>query len=343
MKALSKKMVSCFLTIRRHFRLNSAGMALLFCFLYSITAQSQPAATATIDTTVIRIGEQFHLHLSVTAPIDARITFPAPGDSIRKLDVVQRSSIDTTPSKDGKLTTLHQSFTLTGFDSGFYVIEPFTFFVQQKGKETADSVSTEALLMQVQTVPVDTTKEIKDIKPPIDVPFTFREALPYILGGVLLAAAIWFLLRWLKNRKRTPDQKVKPVPVRPAHEIALESLEQIREQKLWQQGLYKEYHSGVADTIRAYIENRFSITAMEMPSDDTLSHFRKNLVAPETFEKLRYILQLADMVKFAKGIPVGSENELSMQHAFDFITLTKQVTTEDFNTAAGELKKEVQP
>ena len=69
------------------------------------------------------------------------------------------------------------------------------------------------------------------------------------------------------------------------------------------------------------------------------------MITPEAYEKLRYMLQLADMVKFAKGIPVGSENELSMQHAFDFIALTKQVTREDFEPAAPvELKeKEVAP
>ncbi len=321
---------------------------LVFCFILMLfgmnaNAQSQTRVIASIDTTVIRIGEQFHLNLSATAPADANITFPAIADSIRKLDVVQRSAIDTTRLQDGKLTTFHQSITLTGFDSGFFVIEPFTFIIHQKGSATADSFLTEALLMQVQTIPVDTTKEIKDIKPPIDVPFTFKEALPYIIGGIVIAVLVWLLIRWLKKRKRKPEEKVKKIPVRPAHEIAIESLEKIREQKLWQQGFYKEYHSGVSDTIRAYIENRFSITAMEMPSDDTLSHFRNNLINQEAYEKLRYILQLADMVKFAKGIPVGSENELSMQHAFDFIALTKQVTKEDFYPGEQTEKKEVAP
>jgi len=147
----------------------------------------------------------------------------------------------------------------------------------------------------------------------------------------------------MKKRKRKPTEVVKKVIVRPAHEIAIEALKKIQEQKLWQQGFYKEYHSGVADTIRSYIEHRFSITAMEMPSDDTLSHFRNNLVSPEAFEKLRYLLQSADMVKFAKGIPVGSENELSMQNAFDFIALTKQASKEDFEKPVTEEIKEVAP
>ena len=318
-------------------------VSLFFLFTASAFAQAGTKVTATIDTTVIRIGEQFHLNLSASAPVGTKVIFPAIPDSIHKLEVVQRSPIDTSNSKDGLMATYHQSVTLTGFDSGYFVIEPFLFSIQQKGSGVADSIATEALLMQVQTIPVDTTKEIKDIKPPMDVPFTFREAVPYILGGLALVALVWFIVYWMKKRKRKPTEVVKKVIVRPAHEIAIEALKKIQEQKLWQQGFYKEYHSGVADTIRSYIEHRFSITAMEMPSDDTLSHFRNNLVSPEAFEKLRYLLQSADMVKFAKGIPVGSENELSMQNAFDFIALTKQASKEDFEKPVTEEIKEVAP
>ena len=32
-------------------------------------------------------------------------------------------------------------------------------------------------------MPVDTTKAIKDIKPPIEVPWTLADFLPYIIGA----------------------------------------------------------------------------------------------------------------------------------------------------------------
>ena len=320
-----------------------AGWLCMLFSCFSAFAQSQVHAIASIDTTVIRIGEQFHLNLSATVPAGAQLTFPLIADSIHKLEVVNRSAIDTTNSQDGKFATYSQSLTITGFDSGFFVIEPFTFYYKSQASETRDSLSTEALLMQVQTIPVDTTREIKDIKPPIDVPFTFREALPYILAGVAAIVLVGLIVYLVKKRKRKPQEVVRKIPARPPHEIAIEELKKIQEQKLWQQGFYKEYHSAVEDTIRIYIEQRFSITAMELPSDDTLSHFRNNLITAEAFEKLRYILQTADMVKFAKGIPLGTENELSMQNAFDFIALTKQVTREDFESPVQQEVKEVTP
>jgi hypothetical protein len=315
-------------------------VAFLLCTTFFSNAQSQVRAVAKTDTISIRIGEQFHLDISASIPSDAKLTFPTIADSIHKLEIVTRSAIDTLKSQDGSLATYHQSLTVTCFDSGFWVIEPFTFYYTKKGAASPDSLSTEALLMQVQTIPVDTTKEIKDIKPPVEVPFSLREALPYLITGFLAIALICFIIYLVTKRKRKPQVIDKKIPDRPAHEIAIESLKKLQEQKLWQQGFYKEYHSGVSDTIRLYIEHRFSVSAMELPSDDTLSHFRNNMIAPEAYEKLRYILQLADMVKFAKGIPVGSENELTMQHAYDFIALTKPATKEDFNNVTGKEEKE---
>jgi hypothetical protein len=318
-------------------------LTLFSCISLLTNASSTSNALAKADTNAIRIGEQFHLDISASVPSDAKITFPAIGDTIHKLEIVSRSAIDTTHSQDKTMSTYHQSLTVTCFDSGFWVIEPLTFYYLNKGSSKPDSLITEPILMQVQTIPVDTTKEIKDIKPPVEVPFTFKEALPYIIGGLAAIAVAWIIIYMLKKRKRKPVLIEKKVPDRPAYEIAIESLKKLQEQKLWQQGFFKEYHSAVTDIIRMYIEHRFSITAMEMPSDDTLNHFRNNIITPEAYEKLRYILQLADMVKFAKGIPVGSENELSMQHAFDFIALTKQVTKEDFDNIPQSQTKEVQP
>ena len=301
-----------------------------FCFSLSSLAQSEIHATAKLDSTKIRLGEQTHLQLTISIPSDAQVIFPLIPDSIHKLEIVQRSKIDTIKSADGKFATYHQSLTVTGFDSGYFVIEPMTFFYQKKGSSNTDSVSTEAMLMQVQTVAVDTTKEFKDIKPPVDVPFTFREAIPYILAGLAIIAAIIVITRLLKNRKRKPIEVKRKIPSRPAYEIALEQLRKIEAQKLWQQGSYKQYQSAVADTVRAYIEHRFTIPALELPSDETLEYFKRNHITQEAFEKLGQIFILADMVKFAKAIPIGTENELSMQQAIDFVMLTKPVTQNDF-------------
>ena len=126
-----------------------------------------------------------------------------------------------------------------------------------------------------------------------------------------------------------PEVKIV-VPVIPPHILALEALKKTMEEKLWQQGLYKQYHSSVSDTLRAYIEGRFEINALELTTDETMSRFRGNMLREDARQKLFAILQLADMVKFAKVIPIGSENEQSMTDAVQFVMLTKPAEESDF-------------
>jgi len=299
-------------------------------FTFLISSAQNIKADAKIDTSSIRIGEQFHMNLSATAPVGTKIYFPQFPDTLKKLEIVQRSKIDTIKSADGKSNTLQQQLTLTSFDSGFYVLEPFPFYFQNAGNPQMDSVLTEAQLITVRTIQVDTTKAIKDIKATLDVPITFREILPYLIGLLVVVVLTLLIIRELKRRKKKVVPVQVKIPTRPPHEIALEALKQTEDDKLWQQGFFKRYHSNVSEIIRTFIEHRFSIQALEYTTDETLDHFRGNLINDEAKDKLKYLLQLADMVKFAKAQPIATENEQSMKFAYDFIALTKPVTSSDF-------------
>lgn len=302
----------------------------IFIFTYSIASAQEVKVNASIDTNNIRIGEQFHMNLSAVVPAGTKLLFPQLPDTLKKLEIVRRSKIDTLLSADGKTNTFQQQITLTSFDSGFYVLEPIAFYFQHAGKPDSDSAFTEAQLISVRTIQVDTTRAIKDIKAPLDVPLTFKEILPYLLGALIVLVITLLILRELKRRKKKVVPVKVKIPSRPAHEIALEALKKTEEEKLWQQGFFKRYHSMVSEIIRTYIEHRFSIQALEYTTDETLEHFRGSLINEEAKEKLKYMLQLADMVKFAKVQPIASENEQALSSAYDFIALTKPVTASDF-------------
>ena len=76
---------------------------------------------------------------------------------------------------------------------------------------------------------------------------------------------------------------------------------------------------------------------MEQTTDEILNSFANGFIKDEENEKLRYILRLADMVKFAKALPLPSENESTMQFSYLFINNTRPVIKEDIE------KKEEQP
>jgi hypothetical protein len=183
-------------------------------------------------------------------------------------------------------------------------------------------------------VKIDTTKDIKPIKEPLKIPYTFKELLPFIIGGLLLialAALIFWYLRYRKNRdNRTKDEKF----LLPPHVWALKELEKLHQQKLWQTGEVKQYYSRLTDIARTYIELRYRIPAMEQTTEELMKSMHKGIVKQSLKNELNEVLVLSDFVKFAKAQPDFTENEHSLKVIRDFIDKTKQIEEETKTTAA---------
>jgi len=108
----------------------------------------------------------------------------------------------------------------------------------------------------------------------------------------------------------------------PPHEIALQALEELKNEKLWQKGLIKEYYTRLTDILREYIEVRFNIRAIELTTWEILQSFKNSTISRNDKEMLSEILELADLVKFAKALPVPSENDKSMTDSVGFVNNT---------------------
>jgi hypothetical protein len=173
--------------------------------------------------------------------------------------------------------------------------------------------------------PADSTDQIFDIKLPYGAPITFREILPYLLAGTALLILAYFLIYSLRRKKRDEPIIRKIRPSEPAHIIALRDLDKLKSEKIWQQDKIKLYYTRLTEILRVYIENRYGILAMEQTSNETLqslleSGFNDN----NLFEKLKEILLLADLAKFAKAKPLASENETAMLSSYIFVNETKE-------------------
>jgi hypothetical protein len=298
-------------------------------------AQSMKAS-AKLDTNAMLIGDQVKLDITFSYPLNTLINWPKIGDTIlQTIQVISRSKIDSSFSADKKTVTLHQNFLITSFDSGFYAIPPIRFFYRELPDTTIRFVQTETLLLSVHTLTVDTTKVIKPIKGPLSVPLTFREILPWLILAVLVILVILAVLFYLKKRKKAePVFQIRSKTQLLPHELALSELEKLRVKKLWQAGRTKEYHSELTDILRKYLEDRFSIMALEMTSQDIIDSVRtQNNMHNDSIRKLNHILAMADLVKFAKMQPLPVENDMSMENAVAFVLDTyvkkEQTVTND--------------
>jgi len=275
---------------------------------------------AAIDTNNLLIGDQLHFSITAKSSLGTNIIFPAIKDSIGKIEFLQTYKTDTI-SKKGSIV-LRKKYLITCFDSGTHFIPNLPVLGAYPKSNTIDTNYTNIVAINFNTVKVDTTKPFKDIKPVMEEPFDIWEYLPYFLILLVLVALVYFGYRFWKKYKKREQPVLDYDPSIPPHIIAKEALLQLENEKLWQKGQLKQYHSRLSDILRTYIERRFDFSAMEMTTAEIISELKNNTLVSELIFDLKKTLELADLVKFAKYHPLPDENATSMNLAYQFVDTT---------------------
>jgi hypothetical protein len=286
--------------------------------------------SAAIDSTTLFIGDQTDLHLRATCEAGEQVQLPMLDKQlISGVEIVDRTIVDTTILSDGRVQ-YNQYLTLTSFEDSLFYIEPLPFVSGE------DTVWSESLMLNVvQPFEIDSTDmAITDIKGIYRAPIWWWGILRWVLLSIAIAGVGvggYYLITYLRRRTGNINETMTPIePLRPADEVALEKLDIIREQKIWQTGQIKEYHTQLTDVVREYIARRFDVSSTEQTSDETLRAMRPLLNnQKELYEQLRKMLTLADLVKFAKWSATPDENELSLRSAYAFVKETTKSILED--------------
>ena len=255
---------------------------------------------AEIDTTNIRIGEQFQLKISVDETQNVII----PKIQLKGLEVIDSTRIDTIKN------SLIRRYILTGFDSGAFYIPQQQIFVKNQ------AFLTDSLLINIATIAIDTLKvkkfPIKSIK---KEPYTFDDFRIYIYLILAILAIIGFWIYWFVIKKRKETEDAPTYRTLPPFEEAILRLNELDEKLLWQNNKVKEYYSELTEIVRGYIERELKVPALENTTDEVLAMIKdfKNAdsieTSKETIKKLKDLLQEADLVKFAKSKPLAIEIE----------------------------------
>lgn len=184
---------------------------------------------------------------------------------------------------------------------------------------------------------IDTLKtEIKDIKPLVEEPFSIKEILPLIyliLGIVALIVGLYFLVRYLRNRPKENKPQIVQKKQIPPHIKALKLLEDLRLKRLSEQGLKKQYYSELSEIVWIYLEERFSITACEMTTEEILEQMKRcSEISTSDFENLKKMFDISDLVKFAKYESDDFADKNAWNVSKDFVnntTIEPNIQTEE--------------
>lgn len=289
--------------------------------------------SASIDSTTLMIGDQTDMHLQVTHEKQEQVEWPVFGEQLQDgIEIVDRTIVDTTILKDGRVQ-LNQYLTLTSFRDSLFSVDPVAFVSGE------DSFFTTPLAINVvQPFEVDSSLAITDIKDIEKAPIWWWGIIRWILLAILIAGLCiggYYLWQWYQKNRKPEEESIEPELLRPADEVALEKLDEIKAQKIWKDGKVKEYQTELTDVIREYIGRRFDVQSTEKTSDETLREMEAILVKGQSdkvqctkedgkalYERLKKMLQTADLVKFAKWHTTPDENEQALNTAYDFVKET---------------------
>lgn len=186
-------------------------------------------------------------------------------------------------------------------------------------------MKTSAIPAQVTNTVAEAADELRDIKPPVDIP-TFWFWVMVAAAVLVLAALAWAVWFVWKNRTRTPPV----VPVLPPHERARQKLQAALD--LIDQP--KPFCVLVSDAVRLYLEERFGLRAPERTTDEFLVELgASDLLTSAQKDSLQQFLSACDLVKFARYEPGPPELQELYRSALRLVEETEPTPTKDAPSA----------
>ena len=302
------------------------GVFIIFSlFIFNTTFAQQintePKAYASLDTNVMLIGDKGKLHLSVELNGGERLVGFMPD---MPLDTAHFDIQDAGKWENrGRALKLERDIAFIAWDSGLYRINPVLLTIQMASGENR-TIETPPVLLTVNN-PIGTADLIAPmgIKDIVHEELLMEDVLPYILGVVLIggiAFLAWFGYKKSKNRSIKPViQKV----VQPPHIVAARLLQELNAKQLWQQGKVKEFYSELSHILRGYLEDQFTMPALENTTDELIDILQKRQFDENIVGRIKGLLKTADLVKFAKVEPGSDTHDRLWRAAVDIVELTK--------------------
>ncbi|HGY56213.1 MAG TPA: hypothetical protein ENK44_10950 [Caldithrix abyssi] len=278
-----------------------------------------------VDTSVITIGDRINYSIIINRDTSLRIVRPAEGINLGMFEIKDYTFHDPV-EEDGRVIERFD-FNISVYDTGHFVIPPYpvAYFTDDTSKNyrIIEAPAVEIYVKSLLTG--DEERELKDIKPPLSIPFNYWFWASMAAAVVLLGVIGWLAYRLWKKKQEQGYLFKPPPPPPPAHETALAALQELFASDLLEKKNYKQYYSRLSDIMRQYVEGRFAVAAMEEITGEIIRDLDKVLDDKEQLAELEELLTLADLVKFAKYIPQPEETEKAGRQAVRFVEETKLV------------------
>ena len=284
---------------------------------------SAPSIKVSLDSAYLLMGKTTPLPVELVNDASTSGQLLIPKDSVcDKVEVLRILDADTSDLGSGR-QEIKLDILLQSFDSGMYRLNPIKYV------EGGETISSNQPVLKVLPVSIDTLQTIHDYADVADIDRSFIDYLPdfvvdyglWILAIIVVLGIAAYVIYFV-TKKKTPFAFAQPKPV-PPYEKALQELNQLRSEKLCEQGRERDFYTRLTDILRIYLQGRFGINAMEMTSTQIRNTLQSNEETRLSKRHMEQVLEIADFVKFAKVRPLPDDNVRAFNSAMQFIEDTK--------------------
>ncbi|MCC6459172.1 MAG: hypothetical protein IT260_01800 [Saprospiraceae bacterium] len=295
-----------------------AALGLLLLGLLPLRSTAQVSASAAFDPPRVETGDTFSLRILVKGVASApkKVNFEAWKTFLPAKNILSESGW----TRSGAQWV--QRYTCIAFDSAEWQLPPLTVRLHP-----ADTILTNSPELSVR--PTRASAEVRDMDTIRDIsrePTHWTDYWPWGLGAL---AALGLLVGYIRRRPKRPKTLVAapappPAPVTPAHEIALQKLAVLEQQKPWQQqGQTVAYYAALSLIVREYFEGRYGILALESTTREILFLLKKTNFPEGLRATLEHLLQQSDLAKFAEMQPPAAFHEKALASARQLVQQTQ--------------------
>lgn len=285
--------------------------------------------TASASPTTVTVGAPILYRLAVFVPRGMTVSPPATGlqaGEFRIRELGRKTVAD--PKRGGEEVSV--LYDLRAYETGEKQIPPLTAVVRAADGRTAE-VDGGPVAVTVESVLDKESKDIRDIKPPLPLPYFPVGLVAWLAAAACVTAAAIVLFRRFGRRRAAA-----PLPPMPPHEIARDELRRLKAMNLPLSGRVKEYYIRLSGIARRYIEARFGLKAPEMTTEEFLSEAGgSGLLDGRARVLVGDFLEQCDVVKFARYGPAVDEMDGAFEAAERFVDETTPADETAPSSSAG--------
>lgn len=299
-----------------------AGRRLLAVFLGFVVAASAVAQPARVDAIVladsVRVGEPFTLALVAEHSFNTEVLFPAPDAGpvlFGDLEVIERT--------DGERRYLGAARPGTRVDSVAYTVRTFAL----------DSARVPALPVRVvagddtilvgspsQRIPVISVvgpdaQALRDLAPLASFP---QPLWPWVLLAVATLGLVGLLAYWWWTRHveppEPPPHDAPPEVDVDAYDEAVEALARLAAMDVADDDAMDPFYVALSSLLRRYLAQRLDLRVLERTTREVVEDLEGHGSVPSgAARRVRAVLELADLVKFAEARPAPSDADKALR------------------------------